>query len=192
MPQPSTSAERPERRGVSRRSVIEEAKAKVATIDLADRLCGPGGLRRHGTEWVGLCPLPDHTEKTPSFSVNSEKNVFWCFGCLRGGDVVELARFAWGYERGEVTMAAADLLREFDHEVPARPVSWQRKQERQKPIRDKIEEGKIEHVRLLVFRFLWMPWLRRLPELVRQEATESAWRDSLWMAERLYAERRGA
>jgi CHC2-type zinc finger protein len=74
----------PERRGVSRRRVIGEAKEKVATIGLEDRLCGPGRLRRRGKEWMDLCPLSGHEERTPSFTLNPENNVFWCFGCLRG------------------------------------------------------------------------------------------------------------
>ena len=43
-------------------------------------------LKRAGRELRGLCPL--HTEKTPSFTVNEEKGVFHCFGCLEGGDVI--------------------------------------------------------------------------------------------------------
>jgi hypothetical protein len=130
----------PERRGVSRRRVIGEAKEKVATVGLADRLCGPGRLRRRGREWMGLCPLSGHEERTPSFTLNPENNVFWCFGCLRGGDVVELARFAWGYDKSEAPMAAANILREFGHEIPPRADFWFRKQERQRPIRDGIEQ----------------------------------------------------
>ena len=87
----------PERRGVGRRTVIEAAKEKVATKDLADILCGQAKLQRIGEEWVARCPLPEHEDKTPSFTVNPVKNLWFCHGCLRGGDVVELARFAWGY-----------------------------------------------------------------------------------------------
>jgi hypothetical protein len=148
---------RPERRGVSRRPIIEEAKGKIPTIDLAERLCGPNGLRRAGKEWVGRCPLPDHEDKTPSFTVNPEKNVFFCHGCLRGGDVVELARFAWGYEKQEVAMAAADLLHEFDHPIPERPKFWHRKQERQKPIRNSIEAAKIHVARRRLYRRYFEP-----------------------------------
>src|SRR5215213_10052855 len=91
--EPGRTIERPERRGV-----IEEAKAKVSTIDLADRLCGPAGsLRRAGENWTGRCPLPDHGDRTPSFYVYEESNSFFCFGCLEGGDVVKLARHAWGF-----------------------------------------------------------------------------------------------
>ena len=42
-------------------------------------------LRKRGVTYVGLCPF--HQEKTPSFTVSAEKNVFYCFGCGEGGDV---------------------------------------------------------------------------------------------------------
>jgi DNA primase len=84
-------------RGVSYTRPIDAAKEAVPVIDLADRLTGPGGLRRVGKEWAGRCVLPDHEDRSPSFTVNPEKNVWFCHGCLRGGDVVELARLAWGY-----------------------------------------------------------------------------------------------
>lgn len=41
-------------------------------------------LNRHGSSLVGLCPF--HSERTPSFSVSPQKNVYHCFGCCRGGD----------------------------------------------------------------------------------------------------------
>jgi len=42
-------------------------------------------LRRAGKELLGLCPL--HDEKSPSFSVNPDKEKFYCHGCHAGGDV---------------------------------------------------------------------------------------------------------
>ena len=151
---PSPTPTRPERRGVSRRSVIEEAKDKVKTIDLADRLAAGqgGGWRKVGAEWLRRCVLPDHEDKTPSFTVNPDKNLFWCHGCVRGGDVIELARHAWGYSKAEVPMAAAQLLHEFGHEIPKRPDSWFRKQERQQSIRDALEEANLLHHQRRVFR----------------------------------------
>src|SRR5687768_4887041 len=100
---------RPERRVVSRRTVIEEAKEKVRVIDLADLLCGPDKMRKVDQRWVAKCPIPGHDERTPSFTVYLETNSWFCFGaCQRGGDVVDLAAAAWGYGEGEMAMAAAD------------------------------------------------------------------------------------
>jgi hypothetical protein len=42
-------------------------------------------LRRVGTKQVGLCPF--HQERTPSFSVDADKQLWYCFGCGTGGDV---------------------------------------------------------------------------------------------------------
>lgn len=44
-------------------------------------------LKRSGRNYVGLCPF--HKEKTPSFTVNEEKQIFHCFGCGVGGDLIE-------------------------------------------------------------------------------------------------------
>ena len=176
-PQPTAGRPaRPERRGVSRRSIIDAAKKSVPVIDLADLLTGPGGLRRSGKEWFGRCPLPDHPDKTPSFTVNPDKNLFYCHGCLRGGDVVELARYAWGYEKSEVAMAAADLLHEFGHEIPERPKSWFRRQERQKPVRDAAEEVRKAMFRRRVFEALVLPYIARIEDAEERRAEiNAAW-----------------
>jgi CHC2 zinc finger len=44
-------------------------------------------LHKMGREYVGLCPF--HAERTPSFSVNLEKQLFHCFGCGEGGSVFD-------------------------------------------------------------------------------------------------------
>jgi CHC2 zinc finger len=161
---------KPERRGVGCRTVIEAAKEKVATKDLADLLCGPAKMQRIGEEWVARCPLPEHEDKTPSFTVNPVKNLWFCHGCLRGGDVVELARFAWRYDKHEVAMAAADLLHEFGHEIPQRPASWFRKQERQRPVRDAINRARFDHLRRRLFRYFFESSLLRIEDPGEREA----------------------
>ncbi len=177
-PDRQATADQTERRGVGRRTVIEAAKAEVMTVDLADRLCGPGRLRRVGERWVGRCPLPGHEDKSPSFTVYPKTNSWWCFGCLRGGDVIELARFAWGYGKHEAAMAAANLLNEYGHEIPARPASWHRKQDRQKPVREAIAAARMEHVRRRLFRRFAAPVLLKIHDPEEREAEASA----LWDA----------
>jgi CHC2 zinc finger len=165
---------RPEQRGASRQTIIEEAK-KIPTIDLADRLCGPGQLRKVGDKWVARCPLPQHEDKTPSFTVYPKSNSFFCYGCLAGGDVVNLAAAAWGYGKGEMGMAAADLLHEYGREVPDRPASWYAKQARQKPIRNAVEEAKVLHTQRRLFR-IFVPLLEEISdEDERREETEYLW-----------------
>jgi CHC2 zinc finger len=157
-------------RGVSYAKPIDAAKEAVPVIDLADRLTGPTALRRRGAEWVGHCPLPDHEDKTPSFAVNPEKNVWFCHGCVRGGDVVDLYRLAEGYDQREAHTAAAMLLMDFGHEVPQRPASWFRKQQRQKPIRDAIEEAHFEHVRRRLFRQFFKEFVVGIEDPEEREA----------------------
>ena len=62
-----------------------ELKASVDLVQVAQRFTR---LRRHGRQFVGLCPL--HRETKPSFFVHPEKQVFKCFGCGAGGDVFQL------------------------------------------------------------------------------------------------------
>lgn len=59
----------------------DQHRSKLVRIVLEDVV-----LRRRGSEFVGSCPF--HEEKTPSFSVNSERGLYRCFGCGEGGDVI--------------------------------------------------------------------------------------------------------
>ncbi len=61
---------------------IGEIKSRVGIVDLISEYVT---LKKAGRNFVGLCPF--HKEKTPSFSVNPEKQIFYCFGCGEGGDI---------------------------------------------------------------------------------------------------------
>ncbi len=61
---------------------IEEIRNAV---DIVDIISGYVHLRKRGKNFVGLCPF--HQEKTPSFTVSSDKQIFHCFGCGAGGNV---------------------------------------------------------------------------------------------------------
>ncbi len=168
-------------RGVSTVKPIDEAKRLVSVIDLADRhVADRGGRwRKVGDEWVTNCVLPDHEDRSPSFTVNPEKNLWFCHGCLRGGDVVKLAQLAWGYHEQEMAMAAANLLHEFGHEIPTRPPAWHRKQERQKPVRDAVERAKIRAAQRRLYRWIFGPPAERLEDLdERAEEMRRAWDDA--------------
>jgi DNA primase len=53
--------------------------------DVVDIISGYVQLRKRGRNFIGLCPF--HQEKTPSFTVSEEKQIFHCFGCGAGGNV---------------------------------------------------------------------------------------------------------
>jgi DNA primase len=58
----------------------------IARNDIVSVVSGYTVLKRQGTRHFGLCPF--HNEKTPSFTVTPEKDLFYCFGCGKGGGVV--------------------------------------------------------------------------------------------------------
>lgn len=62
--------------------LIEEVRSKHDIVDVVGRYVH---LKKSGRNHSGLCPF--HSEKTPSFSVNQEKQMFYCFGCHAGGNV---------------------------------------------------------------------------------------------------------
>ena len=64
-------------------SKIEEIKSRVDIIELTSEYLT---LKKTGRNFIGLCPF--HQEKTPSFTVNREKQIFYCFGCGEGGNAI--------------------------------------------------------------------------------------------------------
>jgi hypothetical protein len=173
-----TETTTPRYRGVSHTKPIDEAKRLVSVLDLAHRLCGPRDLRRVGERWAARCPLPDHEDKTPSFCVYPETESFFCFGCLKGGDVVDLYRFSKGYDEREAGTAAAMLLMDFGFAAPQRPPAWFRKQERQRAARDAVEETKKNVFRRRLFKYTILPYVDAIQgDEEREKELRRAWAD---------------
>ena len=63
--------------------LLEEIKSH---IDIVEFISDYVALKKSGQNYKGLCPF--HSEKTPSFMVSQTKQIFHCFGCAAGGDVV--------------------------------------------------------------------------------------------------------
>ncbi len=176
-----------ERLPISQLKPIDGAKERVTILELAERLC-PDGLHREGKNLKALCPLPGHDEKTPSFYIYPDTGSCWCFGCLRGGDVVNLAAHAWGYGKDEQASAAANLLHEFGHEIPQRPPSWFARQERQKPVRNALEEVRVRSVHRRLYRIFVREFLSLIEdEDERRDEAGRVWDDLERIAQMLVA-----
>lgn len=63
--------------------IIEDIKTRANIVEIVSEYVS---LKKTGRNFVGLCPF--HKEKSPSFTVNPEKQIFYCFGCGEGGNVV--------------------------------------------------------------------------------------------------------
>ena len=70
------------------REDLERLKQRVPLLEYLNRHDWKGQRVDTGPEFVGLCPL--HEETHPSFYVNTAKNLFFCHGCGRGGDLIRL------------------------------------------------------------------------------------------------------
>jgi DNA primase len=90
--------------------VVDQIRERVDLIDLVGRFVS---LKRSGRSYKGLCPF--HDEKTPSFSVNPDRQAFYCFGCHEGGSAIS---FLMKIENLTFPEAARTLARECGIEIP--------------------------------------------------------------------------
>ena len=65
-------------------SVIQEVTDRTDIVDLVSRYVT---LKPSGSDFLGLCPF--HSEKTPSFRVTPSKQMYYCFGCQKGGGAIQ-------------------------------------------------------------------------------------------------------
>ena len=89
------------------RKALDELKQQVPLLDYLQGHDWRPIRRIRGGRIMGLCPL--HTDHRPSFLLDPRKNLFYCYGCGRGGDVI---RFAELYHQVKSLQAVA-LLREW-------------------------------------------------------------------------------
>lgn len=83
--------------------LVEEIRQKN---DIVDIISGYVSLKRKGGNYFGLCPF--HNEKTGSFSVSRNKQMYYCFGCGAGGNVFSFIMNYENYTFGEAVKLLAD------------------------------------------------------------------------------------
>ena len=89
---------------------LDELRSKVSIEEVVSEYVR---LRQKGKRFWGLCPF--HNEKTPSFSVDSESQLYYCFGCHQGGTVIH---FVMALERMEFMEAVKYLAERAHMELP--------------------------------------------------------------------------
>lgn len=86
--------------------------------DIVDVIGQYVSLKKKGASYFGLCPF--HNEKTGSFSVSPDKQIYYCFGCHAGGNVI---RFLQNYENLTFPEALKELADRAGIELPTQSVS---------------------------------------------------------------------
>lgn len=66
---------------------MNDAKERILELDIVEVIGKYTNLKRSGVNYKGLCPI--HQEKTPSFMVSPAKNIWKCFGCGKGGNIID-------------------------------------------------------------------------------------------------------
>jgi len=94
------------------KSTVEDLLARINIVDIVSQHVK---LRRTGKNLVGLCPF--HQEKTPSFTVSIEKQIYYCFGCHEGGNAIN---FLMKYENLTFQETLENLGRQYGVEVTHR------------------------------------------------------------------------
>ncbi|RKY77614.1 DNA primase, partial [candidate division KSB1 bacterium] len=84
---------------------IEEIRSAADIVEIVSNYVT---LKQRGKNYFGLCPF--HPEKTPSFSVNPEKQIFHCFGCGVGGNVIAFIMKIENLQFPEAVKFLADKL----------------------------------------------------------------------------------
>jgi DNA primase len=77
-----------------------------ATVDIVEVISAHTDLRRSGVRYVGLCPF--HDERTPSFSVDAQEKLYYCYGCHVGGDAIKFVQEKDGLGFAEAVELLAD------------------------------------------------------------------------------------
>jgi DNA primase len=136
---------------------FDQVKAQVRIEQILERKNLLDEMKQKGKQLVGLCPFHNDS-RTPSFKVTPSRNIWRCFGCNIGGDVIDLVRQFEGYTEGDRTAnrrKATVLIQEWFGITPQRPAT--------KPKSRKKDAINIDS-----------PWKDGLEERVKEEEVEAA------------------
>ncbi|HEX7356620.1 MAG TPA: DNA primase [Ignavibacteriaceae bacterium] len=107
---------------------IEEIRNSISIVDIISEYVQ---LRKRGKNYIGLCPF--HSEKTPSFTVTEEKQIFHCFGCHAGGNVF---KFLMDYKKISFVEAVQEIAQQQGIEINYDDEGFNEKQSEQEVLYD--------------------------------------------------------
>ncbi len=116
-------------------SFIDDLLDRLDIVEVIDRRVG---LKKSGRNFTACCPF--HEEKTPSFSVNQEKQFYYCFGCGAGGNAIG---FIMDYERMDFPRAIEVLADTAGLEVPREASAFQEQPQQKKNIYTILEKAAV-------------------------------------------------
>ena len=102
--------------------IIEQVRSENNIVDVIGDYVK---LQKKGSSYFGLCPF--HNEKSPSFSVSPHKQMYYCFGCGEGGNVIS---FLMKYENYTFVEALEVLANRAGIELPKMEYSKEARQEK--------------------------------------------------------------
>ncbi len=123
---------------------IQEIKDRV---DIVEVVSGYLPLKRSGVNNQGLCPF--HQEKTPSFNVNSARQIFHCFGCGVGGNVFSFLMRMEGLSFPDAVRRLGEKVGVEVEEEEISPAEIRRREARERLARINTEAGSFYHQLLL-------------------------------------------
>ncbi len=126
-------------------------------------------LRRTGAHLKGLCPLPGHDEKSPSFVCYPDQGTWWCFGCDSGGDVIDLWQAQQG-PFGNLVMAMEDLAEHFGLSLWRPEDLMSESQIAARKARRRVEAAFDRALRAHYFELWVMPTVNAVEDLGEREA----------------------
>ena len=118
--------------GLIPQSFIDDLLDRLDIVEVIDRRVS---LKKNGRNFTACCPF--HEEKTPSFSVNQEKQFYYCFGCGAGGNAIG---FIMDYERMDFPHAVEVLADTAGLEVPREAAAFQEEPQQKKNIYTILEK----------------------------------------------------
>jgi len=96
--------------------IKEDIKDRIDIVAFISRYVT---IKKQGRNFVGCCPF--HTEKTGSFTVSPEKQIYHCFGCGSGGDVI---KFLLEFSGRPFPLVMIDLAAEAGISIPDPPEGY--------------------------------------------------------------------